>query len=143
MITHEIEIVKPVVYSGTIMHTTTTRPYPDISNQTDLDNWLNTTAFNEGDYVTFMHVPVTEMSLPYSVSVIKEIHKNFNNMTTQAYAPYNPLLIKRESLPQKDGALGHTQLDTVKGMRKISEAEWMNTVRPYLDRVRNSSQSQA
>lgn len=139
MISYEV-IVKPeYTYTAPpFTGTSTQRAYPDIKNQADLDKFWAEGPFSRGDFVTYTPSHMLNKNCLASVYQILELQTDFTQMTVRNYIPYHPVLIKISSV--NSTATGNWERwDDLRNLRKLTEAEYENVVRPHLDRVRGNS----
>lgn len=142
MISHEVIVHKDPVYTSPIQ-VGAQRAYPDIKSQEDLDKFWAEGKFAKGDYVTYMPVGGLSENSQSSVYRIIELQTSFATMQIRNYSPYHPVLVRIQSLPTSSQLGYWDRWDDLRNLRKLHEHEIDKTVRPYLDRVRGNSQSQA
>ena len=137
MISHEIIVVKPTHTYNSSNWTNRGRPNPDIKSQADLDKWREKFGIQVGDYVTYRTQTISGADVAYAVLKVEKIQHNFEQMTIKKYGPYHPELLYLVSLK------GMARWDDIQLVRRITENEYINAVKPYLDQLRNHSESPA
>lgn len=148
MITHEI-VVAPES-ANNYQHTNpqsawyqnTTNRWPNITNQADLDKWLENCPYAVGDYVTYSRLPLNSHQIPMAIYQVGMLCEDYQRLTTQSYAPYHFRLLFLQTLENAEGNSTAEWRD-VSNLRKLSNQEVEELVRPWLDRVRNSRKSHA
>ena len=121
------------------------KKFPDITCVYDLQVWLEQTGFSRGDYVTYNRQTITAMTqLSGCVYTIEQIVTDYDSLKFGSYLPYHPLLVLLKPLPYADGSpnLRTEEWRDIHWLRKCTEEEIHNIIRPHLDRVRHYSQTQ-
>lgn len=119
------------------------KTYPDVKCQEDLDKFWSESPIQVGDYITYSPKGFINQNTLSSVYQIEETQTDFATMTTRAYSPYHPLLIKIVSLPSLHNTGKWDRWDDMRNLRKLSDEEFEKYVSPHLDRVRSNRQQQA